>query len=55
MEPAEELKEQLKKVESIGTVRDGKLVGEYDFYNYLAALEGKNVRWTLEIAETNTL
>lgn len=55
MEQTEELKQQLRKVESISTVKDGKLVGEYDFYSYLAALEGKSVRWTLEVADTNTL
>jgi len=43
------MKQQINKVESIGTVKDGKLVGEYDFYQYLASLEGKNVRWTLEV------
>ena len=53
--PTDELKQQLKKVESISTVQDGELVGEYDFYNYLAAFEGRNVRWTLELAETNNL
>jgi hypothetical protein len=55
MPPTEEMKQQLKKVESISTVKDGKLVGEYDFYNSLSAFEGKSVRWTLELAETNTL
>jgi hypothetical protein len=52
MEP---MKQQVTKAESIGTVRDGKIVGEYDFYNYLAMFEGKDVRWTLELATTNTL
>jgi hypothetical protein len=53
--PTEELKQQLKRVESIGTVKNGKIVGEYDFYNYLKALEGKQVRWTLEVTESNAL
>lgn len=48
--PTEALKQQLAKVESIGTVRDGKIVGEYDFYDYLSAFEGKAVKWTLELA-----
>ncbi|HEY2361214.1 MAG TPA: hypothetical protein VGK36_08870 [Candidatus Angelobacter sp.] len=50
-----ELNQQLKRVESIGIVQDGKLTGEYNFYNYLAALEGKTVRWTLEVADGNNL
>lgn len=49
--PTEELKEQLTHVESSSTVRDGKLVGEYDFYDYLAAFEGKEVHWSLELVE----
>lgn len=52
--PTEEMKKQLAKVESIGTVRAGKLVGEYDFYDYLAAFEGKAVKWTLELAPANS-
>lgn len=53
MPATEELKQQLKRVESIGTVKDGCLVGEYDFCNYLSALEGKKVRWTLEVVDDN--
>ena len=48
--PTEELKPPFEKVESVGTVQDGKLIGEYDFYNYLAKFEGKKVIWTLELA-----
>lgn len=48
--PTEELRQQLAKAESTAVVIDGKLVGEYDFYDYLAAFEGKCVRWTLELA-----
>lgn len=47
--PTEALKQTLREVESVGVVTDGKIVGEYDFYNYLAALEGKTVRWRLEL------
>jgi hypothetical protein len=39
--------QQLREVESIGVVKDGKIIGEYDFYQYLQALEGKTVRWRL--------
>jgi hypothetical protein len=46
-----ELKQQLKHVESTATVIGGKLVGEYDFYKYLEAFEGKDVIWTLELAK----
>ena len=47
--PTEELKQQLLSVGSEGVVRGGKITGEYDFYRYVAALEGKTVRWTLEL------
>ncbi len=49
--PTEDLKRELEKVESVGTVQDGKLVGENNFYDYLVAFEGKKVRWTLELLE----
>jgi hypothetical protein len=54
-ENADNLKNQIKKVESIGTVRDGRIVGEFDFYHYLAAFEGQDVKWTLEPARNNKL
>ena len=44
-----ELSQQLKAVSSEGVVTDGKLVGEYDFYHYLSAMEGKKVKWSLEV------
>ncbi len=46
------MEQELKKVESISVVQDGKLVGEYDFYNYLKQFEGKRVRWKLELIES---
>lgn len=55
MEPNKELKEQLKAVESIGTVENGVLAGEPDFYYYLKAFEGKRVRWRLELAAADSL
>jgi hypothetical protein len=43
------VKQQLKAVESVGVVTDGKIVGEYDFYHYLEAMEGKTIRWSLAL------
>lgn len=50
-----DIKQQLDKVESVGSVVDGKLVGEYDFYHYLTLFEGKDVKWSLELNTDNKL
>lgn len=35
-------------VQSQGVVEQGRIVGDYDFYDYLRSFEGKSVKWTLE-------
>jgi hypothetical protein len=45
------VEQELKKVESVGTVSDGMIVGEYDFYAYLKAFEGRQIKWKIELAE----
>ena len=42
-----ELKQQLVDVKSAGRVENGRIVGEYDFYNYLDAFEGKSTIFTI--------
>lgn len=51
MEATNELKQQLTEVKSVGIITKGKIVGEYDFYHYLTAMEGKKVKWSLEVVE----
>ena len=42
-------KQQITQVNSEGVVDGGRIIGEYDFYNYVKMFEGKTIKWSIAL------